>query len=95
MLATMIARHKSECRHNNPPSSSNAAAAAADDLTDFEGPTMAEKSKKYVPVHLSGVCPYCEHKFSDLLGHIRHNHNMEKGNTDCALCSESFKRDGI
>ena len=27
--------------------------------------------KKYVPVHLAGTCPYCEYKFSDLLGHIR------------------------
>lgn len=51
------------------------------------------EKKKYVPVHLSGTCPYCEYKFADLLGHIRHNHAAEKtsakANT-CPLCSETF-----
>ena len=58
---------------------------------------MESKSKKYVPVHLSGICPYCEHKFSDLLGHIRHGHRKKDrtGNylwlsTVCSLCSEKF-----
>ena len=50
--------------------------------------------KKYVPVHLSGTCPYCEYKFSDLLGHIRHGHETEKSNeksnTTCILCTETF-----
>ena len=49
--------------------------------------------KKYVPVHLSGTCPYCEYKFSDLLGHIRHGHEAEKTSdkaTICPLCNESF-----
>ena len=58
---------------------------------------VESKSKKYVPVHLSGICPYCEHKFSDLLGHIRHGHRKKDktGNNiwlsrECALCSEKF-----
>ena len=40
-----------------------------------------------------GTCPYCEYKFSDLLGHIRHGHatekTSEKANT-CPLCTETF-----
>lgn len=48
--------------------------------------------KKYVPVHLSGTCPFCEFKFSDLLGHIRHGHRLEKQLENvCPLCTESFK----
>ena len=49
--------------------------------------------KKYVPIHLSGTCPYCGYKFSDLLGHIRHGHESEKCGdkaTTCPLCNESF-----
>ncbi len=29
------------------------------------------KRKKYVPVKMDGICPYCEFKFADLLGHLR------------------------
>ena len=49
--------------------------------------------KKYVPIHLSGTCPYCEYKFSDLLGHIRHGHAAEKASEKaftCPLCTETF-----
>ena len=67
------------------------------DVVDTADPVeileSAPPKKKYVPVHLSGTCPYCEYKFSDLLGHIRHGHEIEKTNeksTTCILCSETF-----
>ena len=70
---------------------------SGDDDVTTNATTIESKSKKYVPVHLSGICPYCEHKFSDLLGHIRHGHRKKDrtGNyvwmsTVCALCSEKF-----
>lgn len=56
------------------------------------------RSKRYVPVHLSGICPFCDLKFSDLLGHIRHAHAKEQASkevgqtrkTICSLCQEKF-----
>ena len=55
------------------------------------------KRKKYVPQHLSGICPFCELKFSDLLGHIRHKgHEQSDSNVlddrkkQCSLCQETF-----
>ena len=41
---------------------------------------------------ISGICPFCEYKFSDLLGHIRHGHNKDRpsGSSKCPLCSETF-----
>ena len=52
-----------------------------------------DTKKRYVPIHLSGTCPYCEYKFSDLLGHIRHGHEAEKNGDKaniCPLCAETF-----
>jgi hypothetical protein len=55
---------------------------------------MTLVTNKYIPVHLAGTCPYCEYKFSDLLGHIRHGHGVEKSNpgtaNTCPLCCERF-----
>ncbi|TRY75606.1 hypothetical protein TCAL_12570, partial [Tigriopus californicus] len=57
------------------------------------------RSKRYVPVHLSGICPFCDLKFSDLLGHIRHAHSKKQASTEervesrqttCTLCHEKF-----
>ena len=55
------------------------------------------KRKKYVPQHLAGICPFCELKFSDLLGHIRHkchkqceNNPSEEKKNECSLCQECF-----
>merc|ERR1712150_218908 len=55
------------------------------------------KRKKYVPQHLSGICPFCELKFSDLLGHIRHKgheqsecSSLEDRKKQCSLCQETF-----
>ena len=57
------------------------------------------KRKKYIPQHLSGICPFCELKFSDLLGHIRHKcHEQMCEDTvmpddrkkQCSLCQEFF-----
>jgi hypothetical protein len=53
----------------------------------------SKQSKRYIPVHLSGICPFCDKKFSDLLGHIRHGHKDEKqsdGSTTCLYCNETF-----
>ena len=57
----------------------------------------ARKRKKYVPQHLSGICPFCELKFSDLLGHIRHKGHeqsecttAEERKKECSLCQEYF-----
>ena len=58
---------------------------------------LIKPKKKYVPVHLAGICPYCEFKFADLLGHIRHNHDADKNKElnptalECQLCQEAFK----
>eukprot|EP00095_Tigriopus_kingsejongensis_P002958 snap_masked-scaffold243_size241480-processed-gene-1.11 protein:Tk02958 transcript:snap_masked-scaffold243_size241480-processed-gene-1.11-mRNA-1 annotation:"unnamed protein product" len=52
------------------------------------------RSKRYVPVHLSGICPFCDLKFSDLLGHIRHGHAKDPQDTTlrttCGLCQDKF-----
>ena len=65
-------------------------------MDGFGGPSSG-KRKKYVPQHLSGICPFCELKFSDLLGHIRHKgHEQSDTNTaddrrkQCSLCQETF-----
>ena len=46
-----------------------------DDDDDFGGCSDEEEegaaARKYVPVKLDGICPFCELKFADLLGHIR------------------------
>ncbi|CAB4055037.1 KRAB [Lepeophtheirus salmonis] len=55
---------------------------------------VKSSSKRYVPVHLSGICPYCQYKFCDLLGHIRHGHIHEKETEElkstCSLCKTKF-----
>ena len=63
----------------------------------FTSTAQTKAKRKHIPVHLSGICPYCELKFADLLGHIRHNHDKEKDREvnpkahECQLCQESFK----
>ena len=71
-----------------------------DESMDGFGCISTGKRKKYKPQHLSGICPFCELKFSDLLGHIRHkcHGQSETGETmptdvrkmTCSLCQETF-----
>ena len=64
------------------------------EVQDEDGSDVFKPKKKYVPEHLSGICPHCEFKFADLLGHIRINHQREKkdpGGQVCNLCRNEFK----
>ncbi len=63
---TFMARHKSECPKRYLEGDGH-------DGEDNNENNDVDNSKrtKYVPEKLVGVCPYCELKFSDLLGHIR------------------------
>ena len=81
-----ISRHKGECRGVLQ------IGTLLGDGVNAVTTTVESKSKKYVPVHMSGICPYCEHKFCDLLGHIRHGHRKdnERLSTSCSLCCEKF-----
>ena len=77
VASTRMASHRSECSKLLPK---------VDQAVSY-------KSKKYVPVHVKGICPYCEYKFADLLGHIRHGHEKEKDSGDrdlCYLCGTKF-----
>ncbi len=97
-----LARHKNkECTNHGATKSSTIAdqdrLGDDDNNVEVSEATMPSTKKKYVPVHLAGICPYCEFKFSDLLGHIRHNHAKEKeaaeaeSGTSCDLCNERFR----
>ena len=71
-----------------------------DESMDGFGCVSTGKRKKYKPQHLSGICPFCELKFSDLLGHIRHKCHGQSETGDipstdvrkmtCSLCQETF-----
>ena len=103
-LSTM-ARHKSECRSKKTSlhdanceesAMESSSKIFGDDEGDGEGGGLIAngRSKKYIPEKLTGICPYCEYKFADLLGHVRHNHDKEKQDktlaTSCSLCQETF-----
>ena len=62
---------------------------------DGFGCSSTGKRKKYIPQHLAGICPFCGLKFSDLLGHIRHQKDTKHQTADdqrkqCSLCQEDF-----
>ena len=87
--APLMARHRSECRKLNQfrlqqqqQQREEEREETEEELEDGTTKTVVvvrgARSKRYVPVHLSGICPFCELKFSDLLGHIRHGHAKEK-----------------
>ena len=80
--------------------SDNSSAQAVIEINGEEsndGVSRVKAKRKHAAIHLAGICPYCELKFADLLGHIRHNHEKDKDKEqnpkalECQLCQETFK----
>lgn len=74
-----------------------------DEEDDEEGSSKKGRGNRGYPAHLAGICPYCDYKFSDLLGHIRLVHEKDKdkekssavevgsGPKSCSKCQEVFE----
>ena len=90
-------KRSSEKAPENPSAPTSCLDAVNDDSNDGAGPKAKAPKRKNPTIHLAGICPYCELKFADLLGHIRHNHEKDKDKEqnpkalECQLCQETFK----
>jgi len=91
--ARMRFKHIPECPNSKVALKIEAIEDKANDVEDANEQQLEfiKRPKKYIPIHLSGICPYCDYKYSDLLGHVRLRHAKKDGlKTACSMCSENF-----
>ncbi len=70
----MSRHHRVECPKARAKTRKEDVDDFGQELSEEDGNDDGEEGggrKKYVPVKLEGICPFCEFKFADLLGHIR------------------------